>query len=78
MSNGIYRPWIHGELVMEYKKSLTKMSHPPATVNGESQLKSTASSEVEEYQEPGELFERFLLLLLLLPITNALIKVLLL
>lgn len=56
MSNGIYRPWIHGELVMEYKKSLTKMNQPPATVNGENQLKSTNSinSEVEEYQEPGE------------------------
>lgn len=45
MPDGLYRPYFHGELVVEYRKSIA--NRKPST-NG-----LEAQNHVEEYVEPG-------------------------
>lgn len=50
MSHGIYKPFFHGELVIEYRNSLVKTANYKAAVNGEI---SPNFKELEVYVEPG-------------------------
>jgi len=48
MSDGLYRPYFHGELVAEYRKSIA--SRKPSTSGAEAQ---NHIEKIEDYVEPG-------------------------
>lgn len=51
---GTYRPYFHGELVAEYRNSISRASKAKAPTNGQTIKAIEAEEPVEEYQEPGE------------------------
>lgn len=56
MSNGLYRPYFHGELVAEYRKSTRRNgTQKPPTNDVEANSVQTQNhvEQVEEYVEPG-------------------------
>jgi len=51
MPDGLYRPYFHGELMMEYRKSVA--SRKPSVINVETQ---NHVENIEEYVEPGIIY----------------------
>ena len=51
MPQGIYRPFIHGELLVTYRNSLAKNANLKAAVNGE--VNPDIKEALEIYVEPG-------------------------
>ncbi|KAK2584599.1 hypothetical protein KPH14_006957 [Odynerus spinipes] len=55
MVHGMYKPYVHGELIAEYRKSITKMvEHKPTIKNIEES--QTKSNELVDYVEPDTPF----------------------
>lgn len=52
MPHGTYKPFFHGELVIEYRNSLVKTANFKAVVNGE--IPHSLKEPLEVYVEPGE------------------------
>jgi hypothetical protein len=56
MSNGLYRPYFHGELVVEYRKSI-KLKHTQEPPTNDVEVNSVQTQnhveQVEKYVEPG-------------------------
>lgn len=52
-SDGLYRPYFHGELVVEYRKSIA--SRKPSVNGVEAQ---DHAQDIEEYVEPGTTYMR--------------------
>lgn len=53
MSDGLYRPYFHGELVAEYRKSLRSKSSRKPPANGVEAQRYPEEQADEEYVEPG-------------------------
>lgn len=51
MPDGLYRPYFHGELVAEYRKSIANRK---PSINGVEAQSHVKESHVEEYVEPGD------------------------
>lgn len=53
---GSYRPYFHGELVIEYRNSVTRASIAKASINGNPMKAIEAEIPLETYEEPGTPF----------------------
>jgi hypothetical protein len=52
MSDGLYRPYFHGELVAEYRKSIRRNNSRKLSINNVEAQKQVEQVK-EEYIEPG-------------------------
>lgn len=56
MPHGTYKPFFHGELVIEYRNSLVKVANLKAAVNGE--VPPSFKEALEVYVEPGMSYQQ--------------------
>jgi len=52
MSDGLYRPYFHGELVAEYRKSIRRKNSRKSSINNVEAQNQVEQAE-EKYIEPG-------------------------
>lgn len=51
MPDGLYRPYFHGELVVEYRRSVASRKSSVAGVEAQTHVEN-----IEEYVEPGTIY----------------------
>lgn len=56
MVHGMYKPYVHGELIAEYRKSITKMAEQKSN-NKSPEESQEKSNELVDYVEPGTYYE---------------------